>query len=263
MDEELKVFSHKIVEKISRKTRQHYLKNFFELGKIVGIGADATPTTYIDDIAEKTAIDMIKKSNISVNLLSEEVGFLDFGGKYTFILDPIDGTRNAYRGVPFFSVSLAIATTHLSDVFYGIVKNIPTGDIFTAEKGHGSFINGKQIHVCEIPAEEMVVSLSLGKNSDKTTLCFAKENTIRSFGSASLEMCMVARGGIDVYVVGKKYLRIVDIAASTLIVREAGGFVTDIHGKQLDMGLSLDERTSLVASCSQEVIKQCVSVNNK
>lgn len=263
MDEELKVFSHKLVEKIAQKTKLHCRKNFFKLGKSVGIGADGTSTTYIDDVAEKTAISMIKKSGIAVNVLSEEAGFLDFGGSYTFILDPIDGTRNAYRGVPFFSVSLAIGTNRLGDVWYGVVKNIPTGDVFTAEKGRGCFCNGKQIHVCEVPARELVVCLSLGKNSDKTTLRFAKENTIRSFGSASLEMCMVARGGIDAYVVGKKYLRVVDIAASTLIVREAGGFVTDIEGKQLDMSLSLDERTSLVASCSQELIKQCLSVNNK
>ncbi|MFO7677157.1 MAG: inositol monophosphatase family protein [Thermoplasmatota archaeon] len=263
MDENLKVFSKKLVDAITKKIRSEYSKNFFSLGKVVGIGADGTPTTYIDDMAEKVAIRMIKKSPIAVNLLSEEAGFLDFGGKHTFVLDPIDGTRNAYRGVPFFSVSLALGNSKLNDVIYAIVKNIPTGDIFTAEKGHGSFINGKQIHVCEIPAEEMVVSLSLGKNSDKTTLCFARENTIRSYGSASLEMCMVARGGIDLYVVGKKYLRVIDIAASTLVVREAGGFVTTIKGKQLDMDFSIDERTSVIASCSKELIKKCVAVNNK
>jgi len=168
MDKEVKSLAQQIVDKIARKVKRESKQHFQKMGRTVDIGADGTPTKYIDKIAEDVAIKLLKKSETKVNLLSEEAGFLDFGGKYTFVLDPVDGTRNAYRGIPFYAVSLAIGTSKISDVEYGIVKNIPTGDVFVAEKGHGAFLNGKQIQVCDVPSKDMVSSLTLGKNYDKT-----------------------------------------------------------------------------------------------
>jgi len=263
MDEEIKILAKKIVDKISVKVKRESNRNFFKMGRTVDVGADGTPTKYIDKIAEDVAIKIIKKSGLKINLLSEEAGFLDFDGNYTFVLDPIDGTRNAYRGIPFYSVSLAVGSSKISDIFYGIVKNIPTSDIFIAEKDHGAFLNGNQIQVCEMPQKDMVSSLTLGKNYDKTTLSLSKKNIVRSFGSASLEMCMVAIGGLDFYVLGKEYLRVIDIAASTLIVREAGGFVKNISGNELDMNFNLEERTSVVAACSEDLIKNIISNHKK
>jgi len=263
MEDELKILAQLIVDKIARKVKRESKQHFQKMGRTVDIGADGTPTKYIDKIAEDVAIKLLKKSETKVNLLSEEAGFLDFGGKYTFVLDPVDGTRNAYRGIPFYAVSLAIGTSKISDVEYGIVKNIPTGDVFVAEKGHGAFLNGKQIQICDVPPIDMVSSLTLGKNYDRTTLSLAKKNIVRSLGSASLEMCMVAVGGLDFYVLGNEYLRVIDIAASTLIVREAGGFVKNISGDELDMNLTLDERTSVVAACSEDVIRSIISKSKK
>ena len=71
-------------------------------------------------------------------------------------------------------------------------------------------------------------------------------------------MCMVAIGGLDYFIVGKEYLRVIDIAASTLILREAGGFVTNIHGEELDMPFDLEERTSVVAACNMNLIKKII-----
>ena len=263
MDKEVKSLAQQIVDKIARKVKRESKQHFQKMGRTVDIGADGTPTKYIDKIAEDVAIKLLKKSETKVNLLSEEAGFLDFGGKYTFVLDPVDGTRNAYRGIPFYAVSLAIGTSKISDVEYGIVKNIPTGDVFVAEKGHGAFLNGKQIQICDVPPIDMVSSLTLGKNYDRTTLSLAKKNIVRSLGSASLEMCMVAVGGLDFYVLGNEYLRVIDIAASTLIVREAGGFVKNISGDELDMNFTLDERTSVVAACSEDVIRSIISKSKK
>jgi fructose-1,6-bisphosphatase/inositol monophosphatase family enzyme len=238
-----------------------YTTELHRLGANIGIGADGTPTKYVDQVAEDLAIALIKKSNTPVNLVSEEAGFLDFKGNYTFVLDPIDGTRNAYRGIPFFSVSLGIGKSNLSDVEYGIVKNIPAGDVYVAEKNKGAFLNNQRIGVPDVPAKDILSSLTLGKNADKKTLSLAKQQIVRSLGSASLEMCMVATGALDYYVVGREYLRVTDIAASTLLVREAGGVVTNILGEKLDMPLSLDERTSIIAACSEELIQQIVSLS--
>jgi fructose-1,6-bisphosphatase/inositol monophosphatase family enzyme len=259
MDEKIKHLAHQIVEAISKEVKKEYKKNFFKLGKTIGVGADGTPTSYIDKVAEDAALRLLTKSEQKVNLLSEEIGFVDFGGDYLFVLDPVDGTRNAYHGIPFYSVSLAIGTSRISDVEYGIVKNIPTGDVFTAEKHHGAFLNKKPIRVCELPSPEMMSSISLGKNHTVKSVALSKKGNVRSFGVASLEMCMVAIGALDYFFTGKEILRVVDIAASTLIVREAGGVVKTISGDDLDMSLSLEERTSVVASCSEQFVHKILS----
>jgi fructose-1,6-bisphosphatase/inositol monophosphatase family enzyme len=259
MDEEIKLLANKTTDKIYRKVRRAYSTEFHKFGTNIDIGADGTLTKYVDKLAEDVAIKFIEKADIDVNILSEEAGFLDFDGEYTFVLDPVDGTRNAYRGIPFYSVSLGVGKSMLSDVEYGIVKNIPTGEVFFAEKGYGAFLNKKRIGVPNVPAKEILSSIPLGKNFDALTISLAKRGFVRSLGSASLEMCMVALGALDFYVISKEYLRVTDIAASTLIVREAGGTVTDIHGGELDISLSLDERTSVIAACSKEVIHKIIS----
>jgi len=259
MDEELKILAQNTVERIYKKIKKIQLTDFHRFGTNIGIGADGTTTKYVDKIAEDVSIDYVKKSKIKVNILSEEAGFVDLGGEYTFVLDPIDGTRNAIRGIPFFSASLAIGKTSLKDIEYGIVKNIPTGNSYIAEKNHGSFVNKKQIMVPEVPCNEILSSLTLGNNYDDLTIDLAKKDKVRSLGSASLEMCMVAVGALDFYIVGRDYIRIIDIAASTLFVREAGGVVTNILGGDLDMGFNLDERSSVIAACNRELIQKIIT----
>jgi fructose-1,6-bisphosphatase/inositol monophosphatase family enzyme len=259
MDEEIKVLAGNTVDKIYRKVKKVRSTDFHRFGTNIGIGADGTVTKYVDKIAEDVAIDFIKKSPLKVNILSEEAGFIDLGGEYTFLLDPVDGTRNAYRGIPFYSVSLAVGKTSLNDVEYGIVKNIPTGDVFIAEKGHGAFVDKKRIMVPELPDKEILSSLTLGNVCDDLTLDLAKKDKVRSLGSASLEMCMVAIGALDFYIVEREYIRIIDIAASTLIVREAGGVVTNIHGDEFDMPFNLDEKSSVIAACNKELVQKIIS----
>lgn len=259
MDEEIKLLAHKIVDKIYRKMRRINKTEFYKFGTNIGIGADGTPTKYIDKIAEDVAIELVKKSKIDVNLLSEEIGFLDFNSDYTFVLDPIDGTRNAYRGIPFYSISIAVGKKILSDIEYGIVRNIPTGDIFIGSKSRGAFLNNNRIGVPNLPSREVFSSITLGKNINNITRSLAQKGIVRSLGSASLEMCMVAIGALDLYVVGKEYLRVTDIAASSLILWEAGGFVRNIYGDKLDIPLNLDERTSVIAACNEELIQNILS----
>lgn len=256
MNQKMKALAHQIVDSIADGVQQECKQNFFQMSKTVDIGADGTPTKYIDKFAEDIAIELLEQTGIKVDLLSEEIGTIERDGKYTFVLDPIDGTRNAYRGIPFYSVSLAIGTSKISNVEYGVVKNIPTGDTFFAEKKKGAFMNNKRISVADVPSKDIVSSLVLGKINDTKALSLAQKNNVRSLGSASLEMCMVATGAIDFYFIGKEYMRVVDIAASTLIVREAGGYVKNMLGQDLDMNFNLEERTSVIASCSEELIQR-------
>ena len=94
----------------------------------------------------------------------------------------------------------------------------------------------------------------LGSQAESKFLSLVQNHKIRSLGAASLEMCMVATGALDAYVVGREYLRITDIAAATLIVKEARGMVTTIQGTPLDMPLHLEERTSLIAAGTESMI---------
>ena len=259
MDEDLKVLSNKIVESIFRKVRKANSTDFLKFGNNMGLGADGTITKFVDKIAEDTALRVIKKSKTNVNVLSEEAGFIDNSSDYTFVLDPVDGTRNAYRGIPFYSVSLAVGKTSISDVEYGIVKNIPTGDTYIAEKSHGAFLNKTRFAVPEVPDKEILSSLTLGVNYDEKTLALAKKDKVRSLGSASLEMCMVAKGALDYFIIGQEYIRVIDIAASTLIAREAGAIVTNMKGEPLDMLFNLTDRSSVVTACNMDLIKEIIS----
>jgi fructose-1,6-bisphosphatase/inositol monophosphatase family enzyme len=256
MDEEIKNIAYNVVNRIYKKIKKIQQLEYQKFGVNIGIGADGTPTKYIDKIAEDIAINFIKKSKIKINILSEEAGFLDLNGEYTFILDPIDGTRNAVRGIPIYSISLGVGKKSMDDIDFGIVKNIPSGDLFIAERGNGAFFNNKRIFTPEMPDNEVIISFnncSAIQNSDY------KFNKLRSLGCASLEMCMVASGAIDIYTVSEEYIRVTDIAASSLILLESGGFLTNIEGKKVNLDLNLDGRTSIIAACNKDLINDFIT----
>ena len=259
MDEEIKIAAHNTINKIYRKIKKIQYSEFYKLGMNIGIGADGTPTKYIDKVAEDVAIKYIKKLKTKINILSEEAGFLDFNGEYTFVIDPIDGTTNATRGIPFYSISIGVGKKKLDDIEFGIVKNIATGDLYIAEKGEGAFFNNKPIKTPEMPGKELIISF---KNCDffyENKYDFNINDKLRSMGCASIEMCSVAYGAIDIYFVSEEYLRVTDIAAAYLILKEAGGLVTNIKGKNLDLNLNLEDRTSIICACNKELINKIVN----
>jgi len=252
MDPELIRLANDIANSIAEKIRG---EDRIRLRKNVGIGADGTPTKLIDKVAEDIAIEKIQESSLPVNLLSEEIGFMDFGGIYTIILDPIDGTRNAIRGIPFYAVSVAVGKDRLKDTEYGIIINIPTGDTFFAEKGKGSYLNNQKIISPQNAPKKPLYSIMMNKNLPE----FIFENHVRSLGAASLELSLVATGAIDCFVCAKEYLRVTDLAAGALILREAGGYVYNAEGEELDMNLDVTERTSVVASADERLIFEIIN----
>ncbi|HDO19571.1 MAG TPA: inositol monophosphatase, partial [Thermoplasmatales archaeon] len=140
---------------------------------------------------------------------------------------------------------------------YGIVINIPTGETFMAEKGKGAFFNNNRIIAPQHTPRKLIYSVMLEKKVPDTIL----QGHMRAMGSSSLEMCLVARGSIDCFACLKEYLRVTDIAASTLIVREAGGYVYDMEGKELDMPLDVAERTSVIAAPREDIIFRLLESN--
>lgn len=216
-------------------------------GDELGIGADGTPTKMVDDIAEQEILRVLRDRKPGLNLLSEEAGYLDMKGERVLVADPIDGTTNAARGIPFYCVSLAIGRKTLADVDVGLVVNLSTGDRFEAVKGKGATLNGRRLHVRKTD-DDLVVSTGGARSGLK--------GIVRSFGASALEMCLVGSGALDVYHFAKPILRVIDVAAAALIVREAGGVVLDRAGEELELPLSLVPRFGLTAASSADAARR-------
>jgi fructose-1,6-bisphosphatase/inositol monophosphatase family enzyme len=218
----------------------------------VGMGASGSATSKIDKYAEDVVLKYLDEEGIELNVLSEEAGFVDRGAKLVLVLDPIDGTLNCTRGIPFFSVSLAIGKSKLSDCDFALVKNLVTGDTYYARRGGGAELNGKRIAVSKYARDDAVFSIFTGHDAAVETKRVSElAHRVRAFGCASLEMCLVAQGTTQAHYMNctnfNRMIRIVDIAASTLILREAGGDVCDLDGNKLEMQFSLEDRKNYLA----------------
>jgi myo-inositol-1(or 4)-monophosphatase len=221
-----------------------------EAGITLRIGADGTPTEKIDEVAENAALSVLEKDGRSMRFVSEELGEKIIGKKpeFTFVLDPIDGTFNAVNNIPFFCVPIAIGGSDLSDIRYGYVKNLVTGDIYTAEKGKGAFLNKRKIYVSSVSELSALSVISYSQRPHAVPINNHKVRRVRVFGCAALELCYVASGIFDAFIDMRNMLRVTDIAASKLIVEEAGGVVTDGNGKPLSTLLDVTKRVNMVAS---------------
>ena len=224
-----------------------------DIGREVCIGADGTPTDEIDKIAENAVLRYIAANDIKLNILSEEIGFVDNGADETMVLDPIDGSNNSIAGIPLYTISMAIGKYTLGSIHTALVRNLVTGEEFTAEKGKGAFHDGKPMHVrSTFNPKKPRMMIHLGYGATPLAYSLAKRvKSARSLGCASLEMAYVADGSADGYLMDsenyERSIRIVDIAASTLILREAGGEVYTLDGMPLEMPFDLAHRSSFLA----------------
>lgn len=221
--------------------------------EVVGRGADGAPSARIDRIAEQAVFQVLEYEGAALDVLSEEAGFVDRGGKATLVLDPIDGTHNALRGIPAYSVAMGIGHDRLADMQEALVRDLVSGATYYAAKGGGALLNGHPIRVRRADPDDLVFTIYLGSHAaPDAAKVAAHARRVRSFGAASLDLCLVARGAADLYYMHSATtdtkLRAVDIAGAVLIVREAGGLVLDLEGRELDMPLTPTSRTDLVAT---------------
>lgn len=231
-----------------------------EAGRELYIGADGTPTKKIDEVAENAALDVLRDDGRKILLISEECGEKVIHGRrtdvdtdnidFTLVLDPLDGTFNAVAGIPFYSVSIAIGRDDLSDISFGFVRNLHSGDTYHAEVGKGAYLNKRRINVSKNDELQKFSVTAYAYRTDSTRIVDLGRTVrrIRVLGSSSLELCYVAAGVLDAFVDFRRYLRVVDIAAGTLIIEEAGGRVTDAAGMPLRGELSITSRVSMIAS---------------
>ncbi len=220
-----------------------------EGGEVVKMGADRTPTKKIDQVAEDVVVRFLKENALCSLLISEEAGkvrFDDGGG--TIFLDPVDGTFNAVAGIPFFALSLAYAEDGV--MTKGFVRNLATGETFTAEKGKAAFCNKKVIHVSDVASLDTCAISVYGRKFDPTCVMHLgqKIRRWRLLGASALELCYVGAGRIDAFIDLRGTLRVTDAAAGMLVCTEAGGNVTDLEGAVLDFPEDVTIGRSLIAT---------------
>jgi myo-inositol-1(or 4)-monophosphatase len=236
----------RLMEEIPAMRRSQDLKTS------LGTGAGGDKTFHIDKKAEDIIISGFRSLGEPLTLISEEAGFVDMGGAETVVIaDPIDGSRNAVSGIPFYCASIAAAEGKtLGDIRFAYVVNLVSGDEFWAEKGTGSFLNGERLQAqrddelyltayeAQSPARDIPLLLPLLSRSRKT----------RCLGATALDLSYVASGAASAFV-SPSPSRSFDFAAGYLLVREAGGIFTDMEGKDIeDVQLGLERSCTLLAS---------------
>lgn len=200
---------------------------------------------------------------LGCGFLCEENDISDLSHEYTWVIDPIDGTCNYARGIDQCAISVALR--HSSEIVMGVVYLPRTGELFHAVKGQGAYRNGKAIHVSGHSFENSLMCTALAVYYKKhAQLCsdiildvYQHINDIRRFGAAAPELCYLAMGRCELYF--EYRLSAWDYAASLLILTEAGGFITDLHGNPID-GIT---HTGVLAANSQHNLTQLQEIVEK
>ena len=203
-----------------------------EGGVTVKMGADLTPTKKIDQVAEDCIISYLRDDPLCSLLVSEEAGKVKFQGNGgTIFLDPVDGTFNALAGIPFYALSIAYAEHGV--VQQAFVRNLASGETFTAVKGKYARCDDKPVRVSTVSQLDECAMSVYGRKFDPTRMMQLgqKIRRWRLLGASALELCYIGCGRIDGFVDLRGTLRVTDAAAGMLVCTEAGGMVSDLEGK--------------------------------
>jgi len=193
--------------------------------------------TEVDITAERSIIKVLKKAYPTYGIIAEESGINKNKSKSVWVIDPLDGTMNFTRGIPCFSVSIALVEN--KRVVLGVVTNPLTNELYWAENGRGAFLNNKPITVSRtydfrdafISAEWWSRTPGYRQRGINIFMKLALTNTkLRYISGTAWALTRVASGRFDVETCDTTFL---DIAAATLIVQEAGGIVTDDRGQKI------------------------------
>ena len=281
--------AYEIIREVNRAIRPYVGKP--ESGEKVKMGADGTPTSLIDIIAEDKLINILKNAPVFSYIISEEIGELKLGRgtkrsitlthelrredlsedeipKFIFLIDPLDGTSNAIKEIPAYGISIAVADVNqgrlatLDDVELGFVSNFANGNFFEAEKGKGCWLNNEKVK----PSDNINISnMTLGGFTKSGTSQASKlvdnARRMRVLGSVVLELSYVASGRYDAFI-DLRGSRIIDIAASKLILEEAGCIITNKYGQKIDNNLSIYEKAVVVAANNRILHKQMIDILN-
>jgi len=227
-----------VMVKACRKASKVLIRDFGEIENLqVSLKGPGDYVSASDKKVEEILIEELRIARPNYSILSEEIGAINNDEAFKWIIDPIDGTSNFLHGIPHFAISIGLEQD--KEIVCGIIYDPIKNEMFTAEKGNGSYINNQRMRVssrsklkdCMVftggpkygsPDRELSMK-EYNKFSSKVTV------PIRKLGSAALDLAYVAAGRCDGF--WSRNLNYWDVAAGIILVREAGGFVTDFEGK--------------------------------
>jgi myo-inositol-1(or 4)-monophosphatase len=225
---------------------------------VVGIGMGGDETTVVDAAAERAVLARFEGLD-DVTIVSEEAGRLGDGSVHV-VIDPIDGSLNAKRGIGFFSLSIAVASgPTMGDVDFGFVHDFGTEEEWTANRGDGARLNGHLLdgdlpkEWIEILAFEATLTASV---AEKAAAVVDLAHRLRIMGSLALSLCHLAAGRVDA-VCSLKPARSVDIAAAQLLVLERGVAIDLFEDPPFAAApLDVEGRSRVVAAGTPELCRQ-------
>jgi myo-inositol-1(or 4)-monophosphatase len=226
---------------------------------VLRAGEGGDDTTAIDAAAEAAVVRRLEELGRDLTLVSEELGVRAFGagGQPTIVVDPIDGSVNAKRGIPFFSLSVAVAEgPTMDDVTFGYVYDFGSREEWAAERGKGALLDGAQLDgpgpkdAIEILSLEGTTTAAI---ADAVPGLREVAHRLRVMGSLALSLCHLAAGRVDA-VCCLKPARSIDIAAAQLLVRERGYAIELFEDPPFDRApLDLGQRSRIVAAANAEL----------
>lgn len=191
--------------------------------------------TYVDKTAEKMIVEELRKLLPEAGFIAEEEQELEKGERFNWIVDPLDGTTNFIHSVPLYSISIALMDKN--EIISGVVYEINLGEAFYAWKGSPAYLNGKEIKVSDTKDIDSSLIATGFPYYDYSFLdeymelfkdLMRNSRGVRRLGSAAVDLAYVASGRFEVFY--EYGLNPWDVAAGVLIVKQAGGKVSDFDG---------------------------------
>ena len=227
-----------VMMKACLKAAKPLIRDFGEIENLqVSLKGPGDFVTASDKKVEKILIEELGKARPSYSILSEEAGEIKNDKEFRWIIDPIDGTSNFLHGIPHFGISIGLEQNN--EIICGVVFDPIKDEVFLAEKGNGSYLNNQRMRVSARSKLKNCIIFTGGPKSESKDKDVAIEEykkfsskvfiPIRKMGSASLDMAYVAAGRCDGF--WQRNLNYWDIAAGIILIKEAGGFVTDFKGE--------------------------------
>lgn len=251
---------------------------FFEIGETrlkpfasesIGKGAAGDKTFPIDRQAEEIIVGSLESLDEPMTIVSEEMGIKESaregmtGNGAIAVIDPIDGSKNAVSGVPFYCSSIAIAEdTTVGGVSLAYVINLLSGDEFWAERGKGAFFNGEPVHAQESDIFNLIAYETPNPKLDLPRILplLAEARRTRCLGATALDLSYLAYGSISIFAMPSPS-RPFDFAAGYLLVREAGGVCTDMDGNSLDgVSLGVERSVPLLAAGNRALHERALTL---
>jgi len=231
-----------VMIKAAHKASRALKRDFGELEHLqLSVKGPANFVTAADRRAEETLRSELEQARPGYGFLGEEGGLHEGTDKtHCWIVDPLDGTLNFLHGIPHFAVSIALERE--GTIIAGVVYNPVSDDLFTAERGKGAFLNDRRLRVsARRELSEAVVACALPHPSRGDVMLTRNEHAavqqkvagLRRFGAAALDLAWVAAGRLDAF--WERGLSPWDMAAGIALVREAGGFVSDLDGRSIEL----------------------------